>query len=128
MSNFLPKLWTIIITPLEKSWFFDFFNFSLKNRKLKKSKKQNGLVHGFHIKFKIFPSFYFWQNLLATCVWRYSRKKKGFLDSNIRKLKKSKNRNFSMFLVKNLKFLHVYIFCKKQPAKCVWWYSRYSRK
>ena len=31
-------------------------------------------------------------------------RKKGFLDSMIRKLKKSKNHNFSMFLVKNLKF------------------------
>ena len=55
-----------------------------------------GLVYGFGQKFEIFPCFYFWQNQTGKCVWRYSRKeKKAFLDSKIRKLKKSKNRDFS---------------------------------
>ena len=38
-------------------------------------------------------------------------RKKAFLDSKIKTLKKSKNRDF--FFIKNLKFFHVFIFGKK---------------
>ena len=42
-----------------------------KKHKVTKSKIgifPKGLVHGFGQKFENFPSFYFWQNKLATCV------------------------------------------------------------
>ena len=62
-------------------------------------------------------------------------RKKAFLDSKIKTLKKSKNQDF--FFIKNLKFFHVFIFGKKSQqnvfhdilerkkafldsAKCVW--------
>ena len=55
-----------------------------------------GLVYGVGQKLENFPCFYFCQNQTGKRVWRYSRKeKKAFLDSKIRKLKKSKNQDFS---------------------------------
>ena len=61
------------------------------------------------------------------CFCFYSRKEKGILDSKIRMFYKSKSRDFGVspwFWWKNLKFFHVFIFCKRHPAKCVWQYSR----
>ena len=54
-----------------------------------------GLDHGFCQKFEIFPSFYFWQSQPAKCVREYSRKKKSVYLLYIKKVKQSKNRDFS---------------------------------
>ena len=53
-----------------------------------------GLVYDFGQKFEIFLSFYFWQNQPANVFDDILERKKAFLDSRIRKLKKSKNQDF----------------------------------
>ena len=62
----------------------------------------------------------------------YSRKKKKeFLDSKIRKLKKSKNQDFSKgvspWLWKKFEIFPCFYFCQDQPPKCVGCYSRKSK-
>ena len=71
---------------------------SYKNKKLKKSKNQNfpkGLVHGFGLKWSIFPSFCFREKTPGRCVSRYSRKKKRL--STPKKTRSSKSRKFVFF-------------------------------
>ena len=71
---------------------------SYKNKKLKKSKNQNfpkGLVHGFGLKWSIFPSFGFREKTPGRCVSRYSRKKKRLSTPKKKEVQKVENFYFS---------------------------------
>ena len=102
-----------------------------KNKKLKKSKNQNfpkGLVHGFGLKWSIFPSFCFREKTPGRCVSRYSRKKKRL--STLKKNKKFKKSKICIFLKglvhdfgqKLASFLPLY-FSQHWPGRCVLRYS-----
>ena len=86
------------------------------NKKLKKSKNwifPKGLVHGFGQKLVISPDFYFRENKSEKCVLNHRKvlyhildDRNAFVDCKNKKLKQSKNRDFSkgvfsMVLVKN---------------------------
>ena len=86
------------------------------NKKLKKSKNwifPKGLVHGFGQKLVIFPDFYFRENKSEKSVLNQKKvfyhildDRNAFVDYKNKKLKQSKNRDFSkggfsMVLVKN---------------------------
>ena len=77
-----------------------------KSKTFKKSKHQNfpkGLVHGFSLKWSIFPSFCFREKTPGRCVSRYSRKKKRL--STLKKQEVQKVENFyfcSLYILGNI--------------------------
>ena len=98
-----------------------------KKQKVKKVEKirifPKGLVHGFG---KKIGNFYMFFNMFGKINQQnvfnvILESQKAFLDYKkqkvIKKIKKSGF--FQRFWEKNLKFFHVFIFCKKQQAKCV---------
>ena len=101
-----------------------------KNKKLRKSKKWDF----FHLSMVVLKNskfsycFYSRQNGPRKLVWRYSRKKKGFLDYKKKIIEIEKlgflQTGWSMVLVKNSKFSHCFYFEQNGPRKLVWRHSR----
>ena len=99
------------VIPKGRNAFLDYIN-----KKLKKSNNcifPKGLVHGFGQRLVIFPDIYFWENKPEKCVLNQKKvfydildDRNAFLDYKNKKLKESKNWDFSkgvfsMVLVKN---------------------------